>query len=154
MLCYVELKRRLYNEKFEKENFVLNISKFKDYVTNKEYFIINNDDGYDSSIFILDENLNLIMELNADTNHWTAIYKENDIEESVETIYIYDNQITYYDANGNIVTKYGDDIEYIEKDNISSGEERTLLKRKVTISDGKIINEVLETYTNYAAGQT
>lgn len=150
----MELKRRLYNEKFEKENFVLNISKIKDYVTNKEYFIINNDDGYDSSIFILDENLNLIMELNADTNHWTAIYKENDIEESVETIYIYDNQITYYDAYGDIVTKYGDDIEYIEKDNISSGEERTLLKRKLTISDGKIINEVLETYTNYAAGQT
>lgn len=143
-----------FDEELEKENFAINISKIKDYVTNKEYFIINNDNGYDSIFFVLDEKLNLIMELNADTSHWTAIYKENDIKESVDTIYLYDNQIIYYDAYGDIVTKCGDNIEYIEKSNIASGDERILLKRKLTINNGKVINEVLESYTNYAIGQT
>lgn len=142
------------DEKFDgnlkMENLTLYISKFKDVSNEKEYFIINNDNQYRARTLIFDEEVNLIVELEANTYEYTTIHAEREIDEVFAyTINLYDNQIIYYDSHGDIVKTYGDDVKYYKED-YKKGD--LLLERRITIDGGNIKDKVINTYDDYSIG--
>lgn len=126
------------------------VSKIIDLKSEKEYLIIDDRNG---RAYLIDENLNLVSEL-AYISHVAVGINMSGEYESFDYIQIYGNQIIYYiDDNWGCNITNNDSVEYF-KDESSNASEKLLIKRRVTIEDGKLYDVILEEYDDFMHGMT